>query len=88
MRPFTQQVVLLTGASSGIGEATAIRLRQRGFIVYAAARRVERMQHLTGLGVHVLPLDVTDEASLKKCGATDHDSRAAVGYFDQQCWFW
>lgn len=65
MRPFTQQVVLLTGASSGIGEATAIRLRQRGFIVYAAARRVERMQHLTGLGVHVLPLDVTDEASLK-----------------------
>nr|WP_164507612.1 oxidoreductase [Loigolactobacillus zhaoyuanensis] len=61
----TQQVVLLTGASSGIGEATAIRLRQRGFIVYAAARRVARMQHLTGLGVHPLALNVTDEASLK-----------------------
>ncbi|MFC6169358.1 oxidoreductase [Loigolactobacillus jiayinensis] len=65
MRPFTQQVVLLTGASSGIGEATAIRLRQRGFIVYAAARRVERMQHLTGLGIHVIALDVTDDESLQ-----------------------
>ncbi|MFD0898008.1 oxidoreductase [Loigolactobacillus binensis] len=69
MRSFTQQVVLLTGASSGIGEATAIRLRQRGFIVYAAARRVERMQHLAGLGIHPLALDVTDEASMQNAVA-------------------
>ncbi|KRM99876.1 oxidoreductase [Loigolactobacillus rennini] len=66
MRPINQQVVLVTGASSGIGEATAIRLRQRGFIVYAAARRTARMRHLLGLGIHVLALDVTDDASLKQ----------------------
>lgn len=66
MRPINRQVVLVTGASSGIGEATAIRLRQRGFIVYAAARRTARMRHLLGLGIHVLALDVTDDASLKQ----------------------
>lgn len=66
MRPINQQVVLVTGASSGIGEAAAIRLRQRGFIVYAAARRTARMRHLLGLGIHVLALDVTDDASLKQ----------------------
>lgn len=66
MRPINRQVVLVTGASSGIGEATAIRLRQRGFIVYAAARRTARMRHLLGLGIHVLALDVTDDVSLKQ----------------------
>jgi len=59
-----QKVVLLTGASSGIGEATAIRLRDSGFIVYAAARRVERMSGLQERGVHVLKMDVTDDTSM------------------------
>ncbi|MGO8684586.1 MAG: oxidoreductase [Thermoleophilia bacterium] len=58
------RVALITGASSGIGEATARRLQGAGFIVYAGARRVERMQELKALGVHVLALDVTDDQSL------------------------
>jgi len=58
------KVVLITGASSGIGETTAIRLKNAGFIVYAAARRVERMAGLKELGIHVLSLDVTDDASM------------------------
>ena len=37
------QVVLVTGASSGIGEATAKTLLESGFTVYVAARRVERL---------------------------------------------
>ncbi|CAM5633557.1 hypothetical protein SAFG77S_13459 [Streptomyces afghaniensis] len=46
----TTKVALVTGASSGIGEATALKLREAGYTVYGAARRVQRMQHLTELG--------------------------------------
>ena len=58
------QVALITGASSGIGEATALELARRGFIVYGAARRVDRMSALVGRGVHVIEMDVTDDASM------------------------
>lgn len=60
-----QQVVLITGASSGIGHASALSLQKAGYIVYAAARRLERMDDLKAQGIHPLSLDVTDEESLK-----------------------
>ena len=56
-------VAIVTGASSGIGEATARRLRTLGYTVYAAARRVDRMAGLRRDGIRVLQLDVTDDAS-------------------------
>ena len=56
---------LVTGASSGIGEETARELQKRGFTVYAAARRVERMAGLKADGINVLKMDVTDEKSVK-----------------------
>ncbi|WP_432249714.1 oxidoreductase [Streptomyces sanyensis] len=59
------KVALVTGASSGIGEAAALRLAARGFTVYGAARRVDRMAPLAGQGVQVLAMDVTDDASLR-----------------------
>jgi NAD(P)-dependent dehydrogenase (short-subunit alcohol dehydrogenase family) len=55
------QVVLITGASSGMGKETAKTLIQEGYTVYAAARRVERMQDLKGLGGIPLKMDVTKE---------------------------
>ncbi len=55
------RVVLITGASSGIGKETAKRLLQNGFPVYAAARRVERMQDLERMGATVIKMDVTQE---------------------------
>ena len=61
------KTVLITGASSGIGESTALLLKERGYTVYGAARRVERMENLKEAGVGVLPLDVTDEASTVAC---------------------
>lgn len=57
-------VAIVTGASSGIGELTARQLRARGFEVYAGARRTDRMSGLEPLGVHVIALDVTDDASM------------------------
>ena len=58
------RVALVTGASSGIGEATASLLRSRGFEVYAVARRVDRMAGLAADGVHTFAMDVTDDASM------------------------
>jgi NAD(P)-dependent dehydrogenase (short-subunit alcohol dehydrogenase family) len=58
------RIALVTGASSGIGEATARALARDGFTVYAGARRLERMQHLTSHGIVPIALDVTDEASM------------------------
>jgi NAD(P)-dependent dehydrogenase (short-subunit alcohol dehydrogenase family) len=55
---------LVTGASSGIGEATAKGLLAAGYIVYAGARRVDAMRSLQEAGARVLSLDVTDDASM------------------------
>lgn len=61
------KVALITGASSGIGLETALELHGKGFVVYGAARRVERMKTLQDNGVNVLSLDVTDEQSMRQC---------------------
>lgn len=58
------RVALVTGASSGIGEATVERLLAQGFIVYAGARRVDRMAGIEQRGAHTLSLDVTDDQSM------------------------
>jgi len=59
------KVALVTGASSGIGEATALKLQELGFTVYGAARRVDRMASLASRGVKVIAMDVTDDASME-----------------------
>ncbi|RYU94274.1 oxidoreductase [Emticicia agri] len=61
------KTVLVTGASSGIGKATAIYLAQNGYNVYGAARRVEKMQDLKTYGIHPIALDVTKEESMVAC---------------------
>ncbi|MCR4873782.1 MAG: SDR family NAD(P)-dependent oxidoreductase [Bacteroidales bacterium] len=60
------QIIILTGASSGIGYDTAVALAKQGHKVYAAARRVERMEPLREWGVVPLQMDVTDEASMRQ----------------------
>ena len=56
-------VVLLTGASSGIGYDVASLLARYGYTVYGAARRVEKIEELASEGVKALSMDVTDEVS-------------------------
>ena len=63
------RVILITGASSGIGRAAARTLARNGHIVYGAARRVGMIEALVADGVRPVELDVTDEDAC----------RAAVG---------
>ncbi len=56
--------VLITGCSTGIGAATASLLAERGFTVYATARRPETLRDLEAKGCRTLALDVTDEDSM------------------------
>jgi len=56
-----KKVVLVTGASAGMGKETAKQLAQMGYKVYGAARRVEKMEDLRSLGVTPLMLDITRE---------------------------
>jgi len=61
-----KKVVLITGASAGIGKVTAKLLAENGFVVYGAARRLDKMAELKSLGVRLLQMDVTDETSMVK----------------------
>jgi len=56
--------VLVTGASSGIGLASALRLARSGWHVYGCVRREEDAERLRSDGVEPVELDVTDSAQI------------------------
>ena len=65
-----KKVVFITGASTGIGHASAKLLQQNGFKVYATARRVELMKDLEEMGATVMHCDVTNSAEVQKTVAS------------------
>jgi NAD(P)-dependent dehydrogenase (short-subunit alcohol dehydrogenase family) len=73
------KAVLITGCSSGIGRATAARLADVGWRVYATARNVEDIAPLEERGCIVLPLDVTDEDSMVSAVDEVERREGAVG---------
>ena len=68
--------VVVTGASSGIGEATALRLANAGFAVFAGVRREEDAEALRLRGVRPVRLDVRDAAQV---AAAAQEVRGALG---------
>ncbi|MBM7624112.1 oxidoreductase [Sporohalobacter salinus] len=62
-----KKVVLVTGASSGIGKATAKKLIEEGYTVYGAARRLEKMENLKKMGEGSIKMDITKEEDIKNC---------------------
>lgn len=61
-----QKSILITGCSSGIGLATAIQLKQRGYRVFATARKTADVEKLSAQGFESLVLDVNDSASIQQ----------------------
>jgi NADP-dependent 3-hydroxy acid dehydrogenase YdfG len=63
-------VAVVTGASSGIGAATATALAKAGFDVVVGARRLDRLREVAEpIGARALPLDVTDPGSVRAFAA-------------------
>ena len=69
------KTALVTGASSGIGKMIAQELHAAGFQVYAAARRVDRMNDLKAEGIAPVSLDLTNDDSI--CSCVDEVLRSA-----------
>lgn len=59
-----KKVILITGASSGMGKETAKNLIKQGHIVYTVARRVDEMKDLKEIGGHPIKMDVTVESDI------------------------
>jgi NADP-dependent 3-hydroxy acid dehydrogenase YdfG len=92
---------VVTGASSGIGAATARQLAEAGFEVVVGARRLDRLHEVAGpIGARALPLDVTDTASVdafcaqvENCRLLVNNAggalgREAVAEADEDKWRW
>jgi NAD(P)-dependent dehydrogenase (short-subunit alcohol dehydrogenase family) len=73
------RAVIVTGCSSGIGQATAAHLAAAGWPVYATARRPETLTGLEAKGCRTLALDVDDEASMRAAVAAVEAEHGAVG---------
>ncbi|MCV7260377.1 SDR family NAD(P)-dependent oxidoreductase [Mycobacterium shimoidei] len=74
----TKPIALITGATSGIGEATAYRLQALDYEVFAAGRNPEALDSLRSRGLQARALDVTDEAAVARLIDEIHTDYGAV----------
>jgi NAD(P)-dependent dehydrogenase (short-subunit alcohol dehydrogenase family) len=61
----TQKIALVTGASSGIGRATAQLLAKNGYYVFAAARRMHRLEQIRSERIEPVRMDVADAEAIQ-----------------------
>lgn len=59
-----KKIVLITGATTGIGKETAIHLAKAGYIVYGAGRRENKLKELEAFNIKTIKMDVTDDGSM------------------------
>ncbi len=76
----SQLVALVTGASSGIGKAIALQLLADGYIVYVAARRVEKMADLQKQGAIAIKMDITNEDDVTNLVTTIKQQNSGVDF--------
>jgi short-subunit dehydrogenase len=62
-----KQVMLVTGASSGMGKDFALRLIKEGHMVYGAARRIDKMNDIEKAGGKAIQMDVIEADQVKAC---------------------
>lgn len=74
----TKRVVLITGASSGMGKAIAENLLKENMIVYAAARRLSEMEDLKQRGAFTLAMDITKEEDIVSAVETISENHGGV----------
>src|SRR5262249_14094218 len=67
-----QPIALVTGATSGIGEATAYRLQARGYVVLGAGRNPAALDRLRSGGLQARTLEVTDETAVAQLAEEIH----------------
>ncbi len=60
-----KKVILITGASSGIGKATARLLLQDGHVVYGASRNTDKMNDIQQLGAKIIAMDVSKDDTMQ-----------------------
>lgn len=60
-----KHVIVITGASSGMGKAHALSLLEKGHIVYGLARRVDKMDEILSAGGKAMAMDITDEEQIQ-----------------------
>jgi short-subunit dehydrogenase len=73
-----RKTCLVTGASSGIGHATALELLRAGYTVYGVARRVDKMDDIRAAGGYVLPMDISNEADIGRVVRTILDEQGRI----------
>ncbi|MCJ8289684.1 MAG: SDR family oxidoreductase [Flavobacteriales bacterium] len=71
--------VLITGCSSGVGQALAIRFAKAGYPTYATARRLSSIENLVKVGCNILQLDVTDQKTIQEVVKAIEQKHGSVG---------
>lgn len=74
----SKKVALVTGASAGMGKSIARDLLKKGVVVYATARRTEKMEDLKQAGARILALDVTSQSSIDQAIETINKESGGV----------